>query len=182
VYARISKLSMLAAMAIALPASRAPFFTLGAGGAVNLSLVGEEARYGMAPAAVDGQSVLTISLGATSAEGSLTLSMVGDGLPAPGRYPVRTWEERRAGGTQMQALFVAGSPEHPTGAFRGESGWVTITDAAPGRIAGRFEIEARGFTAADPENENRRVTVRGAFDAGADSAIVVAQSMSSAVR
>jgi len=128
--ARPSTLGIFAAMALALPPSRAPFFTLGAGGAVNLAVTSDEARFGLSPVDVEGAPLLTISLGATSAVGSLSLSMTGDRLPPKGRYPVRPWEDRIASRPQFEALFVAGSPDHPVGAFRGEFGWVTITVSA----------------------------------------------------
>ena len=180
--ARPTTLGIFAAMALALPPSRAPFFTLGAGGAVNLAVTSDEARFGMSPVDVEGAPLLTISLGATSAAGSLSLSISGDRLPAKGRYPVRPWEDRTASRPQFEALFVAGSPDHPLGAFRGEFGWVTITEVEPGRISGVFEVEGRGFVASDVNDEDRWVSVRGRFEAQGDSTIASGQALSASMQ
>jgi hypothetical protein len=101
--------------------------------------------------------------------------MPGGRLPRAGSYPVRSWEDTSVAGPQFRALFVAGSAERPSGAFHGESGWVTITETGDGRISGEFEIRARGFVVADLADENRWVTVRGSFEAGGDSADALAQ-------
>jgi hypothetical protein len=58
---------------------------------------------------------------------------------------------------------------------------VTITHTEPGRIAGEFEIEARGFVAASVDDEGQWVTVRGQFDVLGDSAIVAVQSVSASM-
>lgn len=176
--ARPATLGVLAVMVLSLPPGRAPFFTLGAKGALNLAVASDEARYGTTPVAVEGSRMLTISLGATRAAGALTLSTAGDQLPRRGWYAVRPWEQRGRGEPQFEALFVAGSPDHPLGAFRGESGWVTITSAEPGRISGVFELEARGFVAADLDEEDQWVTVRGSFEALGDSTIASIQAVS----
>jgi hypothetical protein len=157
-------------MVLTLPAANAPYFSLGARGAVNLALESDEARYGVTQAE-DGQR-LTISLGATRAAGALALSMAGGQLPRTGTYAVRLTEQRVSKEPHFEALFVAGTAEHPVGVFRAESGSITITQADGGRIAGVFEIKARGFVAQDPENEDQWVTLRGRFEAPGDSAIV----------
>jgi hypothetical protein len=66
---------------------------------------------------------------------------------------------------------MPGSVERPLGWYHGESGWVTITEAGPNRMSGTFEVRARGFTAADPLDEEQWVTVQGSFDAAGDSTI-----------
>jgi hypothetical protein len=68
-------------------------------------------------------------------------------------------------GNSFAALVVTGSPEHPAGAFRAEQGTVVITGSSPGALAGRFELDARGFLTTDPQTEDRRVTVVGSFTA-----------------
>jgi hypothetical protein len=159
----------IAATALAPPSDRFLSFTLGATGAINLAVSSDEARYGMITDVVDGSTRVVISLGATSAGGSLTLTMSGNRLPPSGRYAVRSGEDREVGGLYFQALFVAGSPERPGGAFHGESGWVTITRWEGGRISGEFELLARGFLASDLDDENQRVTVLGRFEARGNS-------------
>jgi len=174
--ARSSSLGLLAALAISLPSDRPATFTLESTGAVRVTAGGTEARYGISQDVDGGGSVLTISLGATAGEGSLYLYTPGNLLPARGRYPVAlTWQgEGPAKGVRwFHGCFAAGTPEHPVGMFHGESGWVTITDAAPGRISGEFELRARGFLAADASDENHWVTVWGRFTAEGDSTIAM---------
>jgi hypothetical protein len=175
-----STIGMTAVMLLSLLAGRMPFFTLGAHGAVNLSIASDEARYGISPLA-EGGRLLTISLGATRTAGALTLSMPGGQIPRLGKYSVRTPEHRVSNDPQFEALFVAGTPEHPVGAFRAESGSVTITRAEAGRISGEFELNAHGFVAEHPEDEDQWVTVRGQFDARGDDAVVALGSGSAAV-
>src|SRR6266568_2196584 len=86
-FARTSVLGILAAAALSLPSSR-PCFFFDASGAVSVSDTSDEASYGLTPERVNETRVLAISLGATRAQGSLTLYTQGDHLPRPGRYPV----------------------------------------------------------------------------------------------
>jgi len=167
--ARSSSLGLLAALAISLPSDRPATFTLESTGAVRVTAGGTEARYGISQDVDGGGSVLTISLGATAGEGSLYLYTPGNLLPARGRYPVALTRQGRS----FHGCFAAGTPEHPVGVFHGESGWVTITHAAPGRISGEFELRARGFLAADASDENQWVTVWGRFTAEGDSTIAM---------
>ena len=169
-YARsTTTLGILSAMALAVPAQRAPNFTLDAAGAVNLSAAGREARYGAIAPDPLGPSLLSISIGPAAAGSVLQLTVPGGWVPATGRYPIRsTWGDP-AIAPAFHASFSAGSAEHPLGWFHGEYGTVTITRAAGGRLAGRFEIRARGFLSADPDNEDRWVTVTGSFEADGDT-------------
>jgi hypothetical protein len=98
--------------------------------------------------------------------------MVGDQPPAPGRYPVRSsWAELERDTISFHASFMPGTVERPLGWYHGETGWVTITEARADRMSGTFEVRARGFTAADPLDEEQWVTVRGGFDAEGDSTV-----------
>jgi hypothetical protein len=54
---------------------------------------------------------------------------------------------------------------------------VTITEVKAGRIAGQFEIRARGFLSSDPDNENRWVKVWGTFEARGDSTVTTIASV-----
>jgi hypothetical protein len=164
-YAQLS-LATLTAIALAFPVNRAPRFTLGATGAITLNVASHEARYGVVRAEVAGHPRITILLGATRAAGALLLSVRGDRVPEPGRYPIGAFE----------ASFAAGSPERPLGWFHGESGWVTIANSKAERVSGGFEIRARGFTRDDPDNENQWVTLRGTFEAQGDSTVATVAS------
>ncbi len=165
-YARATTLGILAAAAVALTVPAAPTFTLQSGGAVRLHAAGEEAQYGVVPEAIRGRPIVLLSLGAAGSAGALQLSVIGDRPPAPGRYPIRSsWDEIARDSTSFHAAFMAGTAEHPLGWFHGESGWVTIAKAPEGRLAGTFEVRARGFARDDVTDENRWVTVSGSFDA-----------------
>jgi hypothetical protein len=146
------------------------FFTLGTRGAVKLAVSSDEARYGIITTTPDERTQVVISLGATSAEGSITLT-----LPANQLLPNR----RYAVGRSVSAFVAAGEPEHPMGAFHGETGWVTVTAVENGRIAGEFELLARGFLATDPHDENRWVAVLGQFEARGDSTALAAAGVKS---
>ena len=168
-YTRATTLGILAALALTL--NERPSFTLESTGAVGLTAAGHEARYGVVPGSVRGRPILSISLGAATEAGSVHLYRLGDRLPAPGRYRIQSsWEEGNDT-TAFHASFMPGTAERPLGWFHGESGWVTIAKAAAGRMEGTFEVRARGFAAADPDDEDRWVTVRGSFGAAGDSTV-----------
>jgi hypothetical protein len=172
-----SILGMLAASVLSL-GSDAPSFHLSASGAVNLAIASSEASYGLVPEQPNDPRIISFSLGATRGEASLGLYTQGDALPQPGRYPIRlTWPEEGDNTRIFHACFIAGTPEHPVGGFHGESGWVTITRVEGKRISGEFELQARGMLAANMDNENQWVTVRGSFVADGDSTMVGMRQM-----
>jgi hypothetical protein len=171
-YFRTATLGTLAAAAVALAWRSAPTYTLQSTGAVTLHANGSEARFSVVPQAVRGRPILIVSLGATASAGAFQLTVAGDRPPAPGRYPIRSsWDELATDSTSFHASFMPGSVERPLGWYHGESGWVTITEAGPNRMSGTFEVRARGFTAADPLDEEQWVTVQGSFDAAGDSTV-----------
>jgi hypothetical protein len=176
-YALSSSTAILAAMALALAGTSTPRFAMSTHGAVNLEVAGGEARYGLVPAEGNGGPMLVLSLGATKSRGALTLTMAGERMPARGRYPVQASWDGVTSGRAIHASFAAGSAERPLGWFEGESGWVTVTEAGAGQMSGHFEIRARGFTSAAPDEENRWVTVRGSFEAHGDSTITAIASI-----
>jgi hypothetical protein len=108
-----------------------------------------------------GGAGFVISLGAYSEHGAIILRRWNGQQPGPGTYPIADASIRDG----IQVLVVTGSPSHPTGAFRGRRGSVTITSSSGSALAGRFEMQARGFLAAEPEVENRELTARGSFTA-----------------
>ena len=171
-YFRTATLGILAAAAVALAWRSAPTYTLQSTGAVTLHANGAEARFGVVPQAVRGRPILIVSLGATASAGALQFTVAGDRPPASGRYPIRSsWDELGTDSTSFHASFMPGSVERPLGWYHGESGWVAITESGPNRMSGTFEVRARGFTAADPLDEEQWVTVRGSFDAAGDSTV-----------
>jgi len=171
-YFRTATLGTLAAAAVALAWRSAPTFTLQSTGAIALHASGQDARFGVVRQAVRGHPILIVSLGAASSNGALQLTVAGDRPPVAGRYPIRSsWDELGTDTTSFHASFMPGSVERPLGWYHGEAGWVTITEATPDRMSGTFEVRARGFTAADPLDEEQWVTVRGSFDASGDSTV-----------
>jgi len=164
-YARSTTLGILAAVALGLNSSPEPTFTLDSTGAVRLHAEGAEARYEVVPLAVHNRPIVAVSLGGETGTGAIYLALPGDRLPAPGRYPIRSSWDAIGTDAAFHASFMAGTVGHPLGWFQGESGSVTITQAADGRIDGSFELQARGFLGADPADEKQWVTVRGSFTA-----------------
>jgi hypothetical protein len=175
---RSSTAGLLAAMALSLSPDPTSYFTLESSGAIRLAVRSEEARYGMVPETVNRRPVLAISLGATSADGSLSLFTYGDEEIRPGRYRVSSaLLEQRTAERWFHPCLVVGAVEHPLGFFHGETGWVTITASEQGRISGEFEIRARGFLASNPDDEEQWVTVQGTFTAAGDSTVVSSASL-----
>jgi hypothetical protein len=172
-FARSSTLGLLAAVALSMPSDPATEFTFQSVGAVTLSVKGDEARYSLTPEKMNGKPVLAITLGSTGAAGALVLFTAGDELPKKGRYPIIMTREHEVdgGGRWFHACFMAGTATRPLGVFHSESGWVTITEVKAGRISGEFEVRARGFLAADTNDEDQWVTVRGTFTAEGDSTL-----------
>jgi hypothetical protein len=164
-YARSTTLGILAAIALGLRTLPEPAFTLDSTGAVRLHAEGVEARYELVPLAVRGRPIVALSLGGQTGTGAIYLALPGNRLPAPGRYPIRSSWDAIGSDAAFHASFMAGTAERPLGWFQGEAGTVTITETADGRIAGSFELRARGFLGADPADENQWVTVRGRFAA-----------------
>ena len=169
-FARMSILGLAATLAAAAPsAGPGPAFTLESTGALRQTVGGTEAHYSVSPELVDGKRELTIALGPKTGDGALWLFTSAEELPQPGRYPVHYHWSPPAGTTQVgrhfHACYMPGTAERPLGMFHSESGWVTITESMPGRIAGTFELRARGFLASDAKDANQWVTLRGTFAA-----------------
>jgi hypothetical protein len=80
-----------------------------------------------------------------------------------GRYRI---SESGDGADEILALVMTGPATNPTGVFRGRSGWLVVTAASDRLLTARFEVDATGFLAAEPEREDRSVNVSGWFSAG----------------
>jgi hypothetical protein len=105
--------------------------------------------------------VFVITLGASGEDGAMVFSRRQTGRPGTGTYSVGGG----SGEGGFTALVATGSMTRPLGAFRAEHGTLTITRSSPDGIAGRFELRARGFMAAEPEREDREIVARGSFSA-----------------
>lgn len=138
-----------------------PWFVAHTAGAEALTLRGA-AEFGPVDGAA-GSGPYVLTLGAESPTGAVVFTWAGGNRPEAGVYTVK--EEAAAG---VRALVVTGPPTRPTGAFRARAGTLTITRSTDDVIEGRFELEATGFQAVDPAVEDRRLVVRGEFNARPD--------------
>ena len=143
-------------------------FELVADGAVHLSSVGDAAIGAVAGEGEGEGGRLVLTLGGREGTAAVVVTRWTDELPAPGTYAVVPQHD---GATGFTAMFVPGSPDRPIGAFHAVGGTVTITSVTPDAVTGSFRLETMGFLAENPSQEDRVVTVRGAFTArrGADA-------------
>jgi hypothetical protein len=121
----------------------------------------------------------SLTLGAYSDNGAVVFSRVATGQPKPGTYRVTAFTGGPEKDDEFHALVSLGSATNPLGAFRGLSGTVTITQSSPDRIVGRYDLHAVGFMAADEDDAEREITVRGSFAARASA---IPSSFRAAVR
>ena len=136
----------------------APAYEATLTGAMALELRGTTAEYGAAPGSPE---PFVITLGATGERGAIVFTCWDGRQPRVGSYAI-TAEPSPDG---IQALVVIGPATRPTGVFRAERGSLVITRSGGQGISARFQMAAVGFTAAEPEQEDRRLSVRGAFTA-----------------
>jgi hypothetical protein len=148
---------LLSATAVAMPEAPSAYVAE-IRGAATATLRGP-AEFGRARGSATGPFVIT--LGARADDGAVVLTRWDGSRPWAGEYEIT--DEPSAHG--IQALIVTGSAEHPTGVFRARRGTVSITSSSLRHMAGRFEIDAVGFLAAEPEREDRELRVRGSFTA-----------------
>jgi hypothetical protein len=148
---------VLSAIAAAMPEAPATFVAE-LRGAATATLAGP-AEFGRARGAFGGPFVIT--LGAQAEDGAVVLTRWGGSRPWAGEY--RITADSSADG--IQALIITGSVEHPSGVFRAADGTVSITSSSLRHMAGRFELDAVGFLAADPNREDRTLRVKGSFTA-----------------
>lgn len=142
-------------LAARMPDSR---FEAHATGARTLTLRGA-AEFGPVRG-TEGQGPFVITLGATSSTGAVLFTLHDGSRPKPGVYPVS--DDPSKG---VQALVVTGSPARSTGAYRARGGTLTVTRSDSSHLEGRFTIDAVGFEAASPDNEEQELTVFGKFNA-----------------
>jgi hypothetical protein len=120
-----------------------------------------EAEFG-AIRAIDGSSdAFVVSLGVCGHQGAVLFTRRSGTPLGVGRYRI---SEAAEGGDEILALVLPGSATRPTGAFRGQSGWLVITAASDRLITGRFQLDAIGLLG---RREDRHVSVTGLFSATA---------------
>jgi hypothetical protein len=129
-------------------------------GARTVALRGS-ASYGRVAEGDSGAFVIT--LGAGAPDGAVLFTRP-DGPPlTPGVY--RLSEDPAQG---IQALVVTGPASHPTGAYRAQRGTLTIGSARGDLLDGYFSLDAVGFDADQPADDQRELRVQGAFTASRD--------------
>lgn len=147
------------------PAATASSFEASFGGEVG-GLARGSAEFGELTAA--GVRTFSLSLGAHSEQGAVIFSRQGAGRPGVGVYDVREADPASRG---FHALVITGAPASPTGVYRVLRGTLTITESSEKRIAGTFQLWARGFTAGDPETDDRMLSASGSFIATAGNGV-----------
>jgi hypothetical protein len=116
---------------------------------------------------LDGSSAaFVVSLGVCGRRGAILFTRRRATPLGVGRYRISGAAE---GADEVLALILPGSATHPTGVFRGQSGWLLITAASDRLITGRFQLDGIGVLASERRREDRRVTVTGSFSANAGS-------------
>jgi hypothetical protein len=121
-----------------------------------------EAEFGAVQTADHSSTAFVVTLGVCSEQSAILFTRRSGTPLAVGRYRI---SERANGADETLALVLTGSPTRPTGVFRGESGWLVVTAASDRFTAGQFQIDAIGFTAAEPGQEDQHVNVSGSFTA-----------------
>jgi hypothetical protein len=125
-----------------------------------------EAEFGAVLNPDRSSGAITVSLGVCGEQSAILFTRRSGTPLAVGRYRI---SERANGADEILALVLTGSATRPTGVFRGESGWLVVTEASGRFTAGQFQIDAIGFTAAEPGREDRHVNAAGSFSATAAS-------------
>jgi hypothetical protein len=125
-----------------------------------------EAEFGAVQNPDRSSGAFVVSLGACSHHGAILFTRRSGAPLQVGRYRISAGAD---GANEILALVLTGSPTRPTGAFRGQSGWLIVTAASDRLVAGRFHIDAIGFLAAEPQREDRHVNVTGSVSATAAS-------------
>lgn len=147
---------LLVASAAAMTTTRS-WFEAYTSGARTVALRGA-ATYGVVAGGESGAFV--VSLGADAPEGAVLFTRA-DGVPlTQGTY--RLGEDPVE---ELQALVVTGPAGHPSGAYRAHSGTLTIGGERDGVLDGYFTLEARGFDADHPEDDQLELHAHGAFTA-----------------
>ena len=156
------QLSIAAVMSTA-PAASGPAHLATVRGALVATL-GGSAQFGPTQGGGSPAS-FSLELGTNSDNGAVVLSRVGAERPQVGTYMVTPLGAGAEGTDEFHVLVALGSAERPVGVFHAVGGTVTISQSSEGRMVGRYEVRAVGFLAANLDDENREITVRGSFSA-----------------
>jgi hypothetical protein len=141
--------------------ARASSFQAEIRGDLSASASGE-AGFGPVHTVDQSSAAFVVSLGICGEQSAILFTRGSEVPLTEGRYRISS---RASGTEQVSALVLTGSPSHPTGVFPGESGWLIVTGSSDRLMTGRFQFDATGFLAAEPQREGRRVNVTGSFSA-----------------
>jgi hypothetical protein len=125
-----------------------------------------EATFGKIETMDPSSAVFVISLGVCGQQSAILFTRRNGTPLSVGSYRV---SEAANGTDEIMALVLTGQPTHPSGVFRGQSGWLTVTSASDRLLIGRFQVDAIGWLVTEPHKENRSMTVTGSFSASAGS-------------
>lgn len=100
------------------------------------------------------------ALNMTASDGSGNISFTEEGMPRPGTGTYVVDSALEHGGNAPGSRFTAVVLFPPVSGFGSLSGTLEITSSSATRVSGTFS-----FTAADPEDESRTITVTGSFNA-----------------
>ena len=120
------------------------------------------ARFGWVRGHDGAPAVFTLSLGADGTNGSVLFTRMNGARLVPGTYAI---SGRDDGSDEIRALVMTGTATHPTGVFRGQSGYLIVTSATDHVIQGRFQVDAKGFLASNPGDESRPMRATAMFTA-----------------
>jgi len=154
----------LAALSMLLPHDHTPTFRATVTGVVQANLSGS-AVFGTTDPGRNRSGVFSLTLGAYSDQGAVVFSREILTRPAPGIYDVSESGDPGSRPEDFHALVILGSPEQPLGVFRAREGTVSVRRSSSGALTGQYEIRAIGFLAADPDDDDREIMVRGSFAA-----------------
>jgi hypothetical protein len=121
-----------------------------------------DARFGVVQGEDGVPQVFTLSLGANGTEGSVLFTRKSGARLSVGTYEISGADLETS---DIRALVMTGSADHPTGVFQAQSGELVITAASDRTISGSFRIKAAGFLASSPEIEDRPISAHGRFTA-----------------
>jgi hypothetical protein len=120
------------------------------------------AEFGLVRTGDDSPAAFVVSLGGRGEQSAITFTHTSGRPLGVGRYRI---SESGDSADEILALVMTGPPTNPTGVFWGHSGWLVVTAASDRLLTGRFEVDATGFRAAEPELEDQAVNVSGSFSA-----------------
>lgn len=121
-----------------------------------------EAEFGPVQNPDRSSGAFVVSLGTCSQHGAILFTRRTGAPLHVGAYRISAGAD---GANEILALVITGRPTKPTGAFHGRSGWLVVTAASDALITGRFQVDAIGFMAAEPQREDRHVNVTGSLSA-----------------